>query len=110
MRALSLISCDLVWMNVGLFVLVKLVSTEPLLKREVVLPQTGHRATCFEKDAKEAGVENHISWKKASAKDISSSILSSEHSWNWDPLFFTEVKYCLSANWQYLFSLKDIIT
>lgn len=48
--------------------------------------------------------------KKTSAKDIISSTLSSEHSWNWDPLFFVEAKYYLSANWQRLFSLKDIIT
>lgn len=76
----------------------------------MVLQQTGHGAMCFERDAEEAGVENHISWKKASAKDIISSALSSEHSWNWDPLFFVEAKYYLSAKWQHLFSLKDIIT
>jgi len=95
--------------NGGQFWLVKLVSTESLLKREVVLQQVMGQCH-FEREAEEAGVENHISRRKASAKDISSSTLSSEHSWKWEPLFFTEAKYGLSANWQHLFSLKDVIT
>lgn len=64
----------------------------------------------FEGVAEEASVENYISQKKASAEDISASTLSSEGNWNQDTLFFREAKFCLSANWQHLFSLKYITT
>lgn len=98
-RALSLISSNVVLVSVGPF-FPSVVSAEALLKREVVLQPRGHGATCFERDAAQAG----LCWKRTSAKDISSSVWSPEQCWNWDPLFFTEAKCCLSAHWQH-FSL-----